>query len=125
MTRLLPTSICAALLALAGCAATIDQGGIDQRTSMALGREVGTFTIADRSEDTGGRINYTARTKDGAVYKCYLYSATGFQQAMTLGQTPHSDAMCTLFGRSGAAPNAPASPGTGQCNALLKAAGRC
>lgn len=125
MNRLPPLPVVAALLALSGCAATIDQGGIDQRTSMAIGREVGTFTISDRSEDTGGRINYTARTKDGAVYKCYLYAATGLQQAVTLGQTPHSDAMCTLFGRSGAAPSAPVSPGSGQCNALLKAAGRC
>jgi hypothetical protein len=113
------------LLTLGGCAATIDQSGIDQRTSMAIGREVGTFTVSDQTEDTGGRINYTARTRDGAVYKCYLYSATGFQRAMTFGQTPHSDAICTLFGRSGHATGAPASPGNGQCNALLKAAGRC
>lgn len=113
------------LLTLGGCAATIDQGGIDQRTSLAIGREVGTFTISDRSEESGGRINYTVKARDGAVFKCYLYSATGFQRAMTFGQTPHSDAICTPFGKSGAAA-APAAPNAGgQCNALLKAAGRC
>lgn len=108
---------------LGGCAATIDQSGIDQRTSLAIGRDVGTFTISDRSEESGGRINYTVKARDGAVFKCYLYSATGFQRAMTFGQTPHSDAICTPFGKSGAAPAAPGAGG--QCNALLKAAGRC
>lgn len=113
------------LLALGGCAATIDQGGIDQRTSLAIGREVGTFTISDRSEESGGRINYTVKARDGAVFKCYLYSATGFQRAMTFGQTPHSDAICTPFGKSGAAASPAAPAAGGQCNALLKAAGRC
>lgn len=113
------------LSALFGCAATIDQGGIEQRTSLAIGREVGSFTISERGEDTGGRINYTVKSRDGAVHKCYLYSATGFQRAMSFGQTPHSDAICTAFGKPGASTSAPAAPGSGQCNALLKAAGRC
>lgn len=125
MNRLQLLSPVAVLLALSGCAATIDPGGLDQRTSMAIGREVGSFTISDRTDDTGGRVNYTVRTKDGAVYKCYLYSPTGLQRAMTFGQTPNSDALCTLFGRSGTASKAPTSPASGQCNALLKAAGRC
>ncbi|WP_234266413.1 hypothetical protein [Hydrogenophaga sp. NFH-34] len=111
----------AVVLALTACAATIDDGGLEQRTSMAIGREVGTFTLSDRSEESGGRINYVARTKDGAVYKCYLYSPSGFQRAMTFGMTPNSDALCTRFGTSGAAAPVP----SGTCNALLKAAGRC
>lgn len=110
-------------LGLAGCAATIAQDGLEQRTSQAIGRQVGTFTIADRTEETGGRINYNAKTRDGATYQCYMYSATGFQRAMSFGQTPHSDAICTLMGRGGAAP-APAAPAP-NCNALLKAANRC
>jgi hypothetical protein len=113
------------LSALFGCAATIDQGGIEQRTSLAIGREVGSFTISERSEDTGGRINYTVKSRDGAVHKCYMYSATGFQRAMSFGQTPHSDAICTAFGKPGASTSAPTAPGGSQCNALLKAAGRC
>ena len=82
---------------LSGCASTLDQSGLEQRTAQALGRPVGQFTISDRSEETGGRINYTASTRDGAVYRCYLYGATGFQQAMSFGQTPHSDAICTAM----------------------------
>lgn len=120
-------------LALTGCAATIDQTGLEQRTAQAIGRSVGQFTITDRTEETGGRINYTVQTQDRKTYRCYLYGATGFQRAMSFGQTPHSDAICTptVTGQGGAAgkgsaASAPAAPADGRpCNALLRAAGRC
>lgn len=111
-------------LGLSGCAATIGQEGLEQRTSAAIGREVGTFTITKTGEETGGRINYTTRTKDGATYQCYMYSATGFQKAMSFGQTPNSDAICTQMGRGGASSGADGKPAP-TCNPLLKAAGRC
>ncbi len=124
----------AALALLTGCASTLDQNGLEQRTAQAIGRPTGQFSITDRQEETGGRITYTVNTRDGATYQCYLYGATGFQRAMSLGQTPHSDAICTAMagsqGRSGA-PAAAAAPeqrgrGAGkECNALLRAAGRC
>jgi hypothetical protein len=106
---------------------------MEQRTAQAIGRTVGQFTIADRSEETGGRINYTVNTRDGAAYRCYLYGATGLQQAVTFGQTPHSDAICTAMagGQGGNRNEAPAATGQrgrssgGNCNALLQAAGRC
>ena len=108
-------------LGLSGCAATISQEGLEQRTSAAIGRQVGAFTITHKSEETGGRINYTAKTTDGATYQCYMYSATGFQKAMSFGQTPNSDAICTpMAGKAAAPAAAPAS-----CNALSKAAGKC
>ena len=108
---------------LSGCAATIAQDGLEQRTSQAIGRQVGSFSISDRSEETGGRINYTAKARDGATWQCYMYSATGFQRAMSFGQTPHSDAVCTQMARGSAPAAAPAA--APNCNALLKAAGRC
>lgn len=120
-----------AVALVSGCAATIDQGGLEQRTAQAIGRPVGQFSIAERSEETGGRINYTVHTAEGASYRCYLYGATGFQKAMTFGQTPHSDAICTAMmgtqGKGAPAPAAAASRARGgeACNALLKAAGRC
>lgn len=122
-----------ALALLSGCAATITQDGLEQRTAQAIGRSVGQFTIADRSEEAGGRINYTVNTRDGAAYRCYLYGATGLQKAMSFGQIPHSDAICTAMvgGKSGGGPQGPAAPGQsgrstgGECNALLRAAGRC
>jgi hypothetical protein len=105
------------VMALAGCAATVTQEGVEQRTSMAIGRPAGSFTIANQTEGNAGRIDYSVKTKDGKTFNCYMYSATGLQRAMSFGQTPHSDAVCSL--QSGAGP-APA-----PCNALEKAAGRC
>ena len=123
------SSICKSAVALtvvglSACAATISQDGLEQRTSAAIGRNVGSFTIAKTGEETGGRINYTAKTQDGVTYQCYMYSATGFQKAMSFGQTPHSDAICTQMVRGGPAAGADSKPAP-NCNALLKAAGRC
>ncbi|WP_295638143.1 hypothetical protein [uncultured Methylibium sp.] len=111
--------VLAALAGIGGCAATIDQAGIEQKTSSAIGRPTGSFTISNQVEGTGGRIDYSVKARDGASYKCYMYSATGFQRAMSFGQTPHSEAICTAAG-GGATTPAPAA-----CNALNKAAGRC
>ena len=122
------------LALLTGCASTIDQDGLEQRTGQAIGRSVGQFTITDRKEETGGRINYTVNTRDGAAYSCYLYGVTGLQKAVTFGQTPHSDAICTAMagGQGRGANQTPAAAGQrggrsagGECNALLRAAGRC
>ena len=118
----------AALALLSGCASTLDQRGLEQRTAQAIGRSVGQFSITDREEETGGRINYTVNTLDGMAYRCYLYGATGFQKAMSFGQTPHSDAICTAMagGQSKGSRPAPADRGpAAACNALLRAAGRC
>ncbi len=126
VTRSVP--LAASLALLAGCAATIEQDGLEQRTAQAIGRSVGQFTISDRSEEGAGRINYTASTRDGKTYSCYLYGATGFQRVMSFGQTPHSDAICTpMAGGAGKRGQpAPAAKGAGaECNALLRAAGRC
>ena len=126
--------IVATVALLTGCASTLDQAGLEQRTAQAIGRTAGQFTITDRQEETGGRINYTVNTRDGATYRCYLYGATGFQKAMSFGQTPHSDAICTAMvgspGNSGNQAPAAATEQRGrsagkECNALLRTAGRC
>ena len=105
------------VLALAGCAATINQDGVEQRTSIAIGRPAGSFTISNQKEGSAGRIDYSVKTKDGKTFTCYMYSATGFQRGMSFGQTPHSDAIC--IAQAGAI--AVAAP----CNALERAAGQC
>lgn len=121
----------APLAILTGCSSTMKQEDLEARTAMAVGRSVGQFTITDRTEDTGGRINYTVNVKNGGSYRCYLYGATAFQKAMSFGQTPHSDAVCNAVvgGQSRSGSKAPAAAGDrnsgGQCNALMKAAGRC
>lgn len=121
------------LALLAGCAATITQDGLEQRTAQAIGRSVGQFSITDRSEETGGRVNYTVHTREGATYRCDLYGATGLQKAMSFGQIPHSDAICTAKagGMGGSGPQGRAATAQkgrstgGEGNALLRAAGRC
>lgn len=75
----------------------------------AIGRSVGQFSITDRSEETGGRIDCTVHAREGAAYRCDLYGATGFQKAMSFGQIPHFDAICTAIagGKGGSGPVAP------------------
>lgn len=118
---------------LTGCASTMKQEELEARTAQAVGRSIGQFTITDRTEETGGRINYTVNVKGGGAYRCYLYGATGFQKAMSFGQTPHSDAVCSaVAGSQGRSDHkTPSSAGErgrssgGECNALMKSAGRC
>ncbi len=120
-TRLSVGARLAALIAAAGavgCAAVITKDGIEQRAAQATGVPVGSFSITDQTAGDAGRIDFTVKTNAGATYRCYLYSATGFQRAMTLGQTPHSDALCTRMGGG-------AAPGRSTCDALSKAAGKC
>jgi len=119
------TVLSTAVLLLSGCAATINQSGLEQRTAQAIGQPTDQFTISDRSEETGGRINYTVKTKDGGTYRCYMYSATGFQKAMSFGQIPHSDAICTAMAGTPAASGQRNNNSGSTCNALLQAAGRC
>ena len=40
----------AAVAFLTGCASTLDQAGLEQRTGQAIGRTAGQFTITDRQE---------------------------------------------------------------------------
>jgi hypothetical protein len=119
------TALTTALLLLSGCAATINQNGLEQRTSQAIGQPTGQFTITERTEETGGRINYNVNTKNGGTYRCYMYSATGFQKAMSFGMTPHSDAICTPMADTPAASGQRSNSSGSTCNALLQAAGRC
>lgn len=107
-----------AAVASVGCAAVITNEGIEQRAAQATGVPVGSFSITDQTAGDAGRIDFTMTTKTGVAYRCYLYSATGFQRAMSFGQTPHSDAICTKMNGNG-------TPGRSTCDALSKAAGKC
>lgn len=128
-----PIALATAAALLAGCATTAGQETLVQRTAQAIGRSVGQFTISDRTDETSGRINFLVNTRDGAAYSCYLIGATGFQKAMTIGQIPHSDAICTAkvggqargVNPSPAAASQPGGRAGEACNALLRAAGRC
>lgn len=127
-TRISGGLLLGAMALLAGCAATqVPQDKLEQRTAMAIGRDVGAFTISNQAmeSDGGGRMNYTVTTKDGALYQCYIYEAPPLAKITTFGMAPTtSDAICTQKGgaKAGKAAHKEASPA---CNALLKAAGRC
>ncbi len=127
-TRITRGLILGALALLAGCAATqVPQDKLEQRTAMAIGRDVGAFTISNQAMESGGggRMNYSVTTKDGALYQCYIYEAPPLAKITTFGMAPTtSDAICTQ--KSGAKPGkATQKEASPACNALLKAAGRC
>lgn len=91
---------------------TVSDDAIVQRTSAALGMEVGTFTISDRVNESM-IVRYKATTNAKHVYNCTMGGSVSL-----LGAVP-SDAICTPMGAAAAAAMA------SQCNALLKAANKC
>jgi hypothetical protein len=107
----------ALLLALGACASgAITPDTLDDRTSRALGLERGQFTISDRV-DEATVTRYMVLAKSGRRHSCTVgatFSLTG--RIVT-------DAICTEMGKpAGAANNA---PNNANCNALLRAAGKC
>lgn len=113
--------ILVATASLAGACASVavTDDAIANNTSRALGLDKSQFTISDRA-DSGVQTTYTARTRAGKSYSCYVEGSVS-----VVGRVV-SDAVCREMTRSGtpAAPttNAPVDPA---CNALLRAAGRC
>lgn len=89
----MPPLACALVLPV-GCAVAFSQEGFEQRTAQAIGRSVSQFAITtDRSEETGGRVNYIANTRDGVPHRCCLVAASGFVQAVSSGQGTFSEAI--------------------------------
>ncbi|NJA08099.1 hypothetical protein ACQE3E_19340 [Methylomonas sp. MED-D] len=120
------------LSVLSGCATTANnapaQGGnkAESKISMAIGREIGNFTITNSQATeapTGyNGMQYTVKTNDGATFKCEILEPSGLGKFATWGMASGADAMCTDFTRGssdiGKTNNA-------NCNALLRAAGKC
>jgi len=94
---------------MAGCASmAVTNDAIQQKTSFALGMTADQFTISDRVDD-GLQSRYTATTKNGKVYMCYV------EGTVTITGRVVSDAVCSEMGKNSAP----------MCNDLLKAAGKC
>lgn len=106
--------------ALASCAAmAVTNDAITQRTSFALGMQPSQFTISNRT-DSGTRTDYKVVTSAGKHYSCYVTSIL----AVT-GQVV-SDAMCVQMKADNSTPSSvEESKSAKECNALLKAAGKC
>jgi hypothetical protein len=102
-----------------GCASVaVTNEAIDDRTAFALSLPKGDFTVSNRVDD-GVRSSYSVRTKSGKTYNCYVGGSVS-----VIGRVV-SDAICNEVG--GVASQAPTGQPTnpGNCNELLKAAGRC
>lgn len=113
-----PAIMAAMLVAsLSGCASfAVSEDALVQRTGFALGLEPSQFTISNRM-DEGTATRYQVRTTAGRQYNCTVGGSLN-----VLGKSV-SDALCSEIGKDGAAPAA--GQGGGNCNALLKAAGKC
>lgn len=105
---------------MAGCASVaVNNDSLSQRTAQALGLSPSDFTISNRT-DSGVRTDYTAHTTSGKTYACYVTGTVSFTGRVI------SDAMCSDRTSGAATPQAASGGGaSSQCNALLKAAGKC
>ncbi len=98
----------------------------EQKISMAIGQEVGTFSIASQQAiESPGAMNatqYTVKTRAGKTFKCDIYEPSGFGKVMSFGMISGSSAVCTDFTAS---TKDQGKTNQASCNALLKAAGKC
>lgn len=98
----------------------------EQKISMAIGQEVGTFSIASQQTiESPGAMNatqYTVKTKAGKTFKCDIYEPSGFGKVMSFGMISGTSALCTDFT---AGSKDQGKTNQASCNALLKAAGKC
>jgi hypothetical protein len=122
MRSLVPLSF--VMVACIGCASVaVNDDAIETNTARTLGLQKGQFTISDRVNE-GVKSTYMARTKTGQTYNCYVTGSVS-----VFGRVV-SDAICTeVKGGKAGQQATPATPATAapktECNALLKAAGRC
>jgi hypothetical protein len=105
-----------AVLALAACASTVvTSDALDDRTSRALGLDKGQYTISDRV-DEGGTTRYMVQAKSGKKFSCAVGGTFSVMGRVV------TDAVCTEMNRPAGAAQ---SPSNANCNALLRAAGKC
>lgn len=79
---------------LVGCASmVVKEEHIVKKTAMALGLQKGDFTISDRVDD-GLQTTYTATTKAGKKYNCYVEGSFSFGTGGVV-----TDAICSEPGK--------------------------
>jgi hypothetical protein len=107
----------ATAMLLSACASfAVTDDKLLERTSHALGLEVGDFTISGRS-DEGTTTHYKVMTNSGNRYNCSVGGSVS-----VLGRSV-SDAICNPVG--GEAGSKGGSGKKKPCDALSKAAGKC
>lgn len=117
-TQLIPFLIVSAVVSLlSGCASfAVSDDALVQRTGFALGLEPAQFTISNRM-DEGTTTRYQVKTTAGKRYSCSVGGSVS-----VLGKSVSSP-ICNQIGEDGA--EAPGKQNKANCNALLKAAGKC
>lgn len=97
-----------------------------KKISMAIGEEVGAFSVTNQQEveaPTGYKgTQYSVKTKSGKTYKCEILEPSGFGKAVTWGMASGASAMCTDFT---AGSKDKGKTNKANCNDLLRAAGKC
>lgn len=116
MTKFILLSSLALSLGLVGCGVISQQvnneNDLLERAELAIGIERTQLTIVPDSVSSSlDAVNYSVKDKQNNLYRCYFTSAI----AVT------SDSICTKISKDGK--QTPAN--SGNCNALLKAAGKC
>jgi len=107
-------------------ASTENSGKAMKKISMAIGEEIGNFTIAGQQEveaPTGyNGTQYTVKTKAGKTYKCEILEPSGLGKVATWGMGSGAGAMCTDFTKGS---KDKGKTNKASCNPLLQAAGKC
>jgi len=87
------------------------------RAEMATGVEKSNLSVVpDSVRSEIDSVHYKVKSKNGDIYRCYFTSAL----------VVDSDALCTkIGGAEGTKSSKPSTKGSKDCNALLKAAGKC
>jgi hypothetical protein len=103
-----------------------DTGKAEKKISMAIGEEVGGFSITDQQKvDAPAGFDgtqYSVKTKAGKTFKCEILEPSGFGKAISFGMSSGAGAMCTDFTKGS---KEQGKTNQASCNALLKAAGKC
>ncbi len=103
-----------------------DSSKAEKKISMAIGEEVGGFTITDQQKvDAPAGFDgtqYSVNTKAGKTFKCEIMEPSGFGKAISFGMTSGAGAMCTDFTKGS---KEQGKTNQASCNALLRAAGNC
>ncbi|HEY8095033.1 MAG TPA: hypothetical protein VIE65_02930 [Methylobacter sp.] len=124
ISRIIVTAAIACASLLSGCASVaVSDDAITKNTAAHLGVDANSFTITDR-ENNGIKTTYLVTRNNGQKYNCYVTGGVSITGRVV------SDPICQEIAKSDK-PVRAASTGTtapaanSQCNALLKAAGKC
>lgn len=106
---------------LAGCGAigkaTSSDASLLDKAEMATGVSADTLKVVPNSVTAKiDSVHYKVETSKGQLYRCYYTTIVGAMD---------SDAVCTKIGKGEPSKASSSKTEAGNCNALLKAAGRC